>query len=356
MRSSSLAESAGRVLVQEINPTTQEGWNILLQSHPEATFFHTAEWARVLSMTYGHKPLYLAATEDGQLCGLLGLVEVSSPITGVRGVSLAFTDTSSPLTSARVGAQALMEKVLALGKNRQWKYWESRGWPCEETQVTPSLVFCGHVLDLSPGEKALYDGLQSEVRTAIRKAEKAGVKIEIQCTESAMATYYKLHCLTRHRHGLPPQPYSFFQNIYEIALAKGMGFVALARCGGEPIAAAVFLHFARKAIYKFGASDKAFQKIRPNSLLMWEAIKHLTRAGFASLDFGRSSVAEEGLCRFKRSFGAVENKIHYVKYDFARHGFVQDSDKAEGWHNHVFRAMPSPVARLAGSFLYPHLS
>ena len=34
-------------------------------SHPEATFFHSAAWAKVLCKTYRHEPLYLHFSEAG---------------------------------------------------------------------------------------------------------------------------------------------------------------------------------------------------------------------------------------------------------------------------------------------------
>lgn len=356
MLSPALAETPSRLVIQAIDPLRQEGWNTLLRSHPGANFFHTVEWARVLHFSYGHQPVHLSVIHDGRLHGLLALVEVSSPLTGRRGVSLAFTDACPPLISSEATAPVLLEEALAYGRTRKWKYFEARDWPCAQTSATPSLSFCGHVLNLERGEKALYDGLEGPVRTAVRKAEKSGVKVEILRSEEAMATYYRLHRLTRHRHGLPPQPYAFFQNIQQAVVAKDMGFVAVANHEGQPVSAAVFLHFAGKAIYKFGASDKRYQKVRPNSFMMWEVIKHLAQNGFVSLDFGRSSLGEEGLCRFKRSFGAMERKLDYIRYDFSKQAFVQDTDKAAGWHNHLFRCLPLPAARLAGAILYPHLS
>ena len=45
-------------------------------------------------------------------------------------------------------------------------------------------------------------------------------------------------------------------------LANGKGCVALARHGDVPVAGAVFLHFSQGALFKFGASDEAFQHLR----------------------------------------------------------------------------------------------
>ena len=90
--------------------------------------------------------------------------------------------------------------------------------------------------------------------------------------------------------------------------------------------------------------------------MMWNAIKRYAEHGFARLHLGRTSLANEGLRRFKLGLGAREERIEYYKYDFLEESFVRDTDRAEGWFNRVFRLLPSPLLRLAGSLLYPHLS
>src|SRR5436189_5713939 len=75
-----------------INPLERPDWDLLLAGHPESCFFHGTAWARVLQQTYGHRPFYLCRFSDGQLCGLLPIMEVFSRWTGRRGVSLPFSD------------------------------------------------------------------------------------------------------------------------------------------------------------------------------------------------------------------------------------------------------------------------
>src|SRR5262249_19736462 len=154
----------------------------------------------------------------------------------------------------------------------------------------------------------------------------------------------------------PPQPVRFFDNIARHVLGKNHGFIVTARFGGQPVAAAVFFYHHKGAIYKFGASDFAYQHLRPNNLVMWAAIKRLAGEGFSRLHMGRTSVANEGLRRLKLGFGAREEKIEYFKYDLRRDAFVSDVDRAETWVNHVFRRMPHSGLRLVGRILYPRLS
>src|SRR6186997_2474045 len=79
---------AGAVL--PVDPLRDPAWDALVAAHPGGTFFHTAAWARVLAETYGHVPLYFCRRRRDRLDQLLPVMEVRSPFTGCRGVSLPF--------------------------------------------------------------------------------------------------------------------------------------------------------------------------------------------------------------------------------------------------------------------------
>ncbi|MDB6033851.1 MAG: hypothetical protein JWM16_4189, partial [Verrucomicrobiales bacterium] len=91
-------------------------------------------------------------------------------------------------------------------------------------------------------------------------------------------------------------------------------------------------------------------------LVMWRAIQHCIEKGLASLHFGRTSLANEGLRRFKLGWSTVEEKKSYFKFNLQKNSFVSDTDRASGWHNQLFRKMPLPLLRLTGRILYPHLA
>lgn len=338
-----------------INPLEQAGWDAMVAEHPQATFFHGAAWARVLSHTYGHVPHYFCKIKGGQLEELLPLMEVRSPWTGRRGVALPFTDLCSPLAGSASSGH-MLERVLEFGQSRRWKYFECRGGTSLWNKATPSLSFYGHAINLEADEQTLFANTEPSVRRGIRKSEQAGLRVKFGNDLEAIRTFFDLHCQTRRRHGLPPQPFRFFENIGRHVIIPGHGWVVSVQQDGRPLAAAIFFHFASQAIYKFGASDYAFQNLRPNNLLMWEAIKWYAAHGCKSLHLGRTSLNNEGLRRFKLGLGAQEERINYCRYDFSRAAFVTDVDRVEGWFNAVFRALPQPLLRLAGAKLYPHLS
>jgi lipid II:glycine glycyltransferase (peptidoglycan interpeptide bridge formation enzyme) len=209
---------------------------------------------------------------------------------------------------------------------------------------------------LGAGEEVLFKQLEGSVRRGIKKAGTAGLSVQFESSMESVETYYGLHCRTRRRHGLPPQPFQFFANIQKRLLQPGLGFIATVRWENRPAAAAVFFHQGRQALYKFGASDPAFQHLRPNNLVIWEGIRQCAARGCERLHFGRTSLANQGLRRFKLGFGAREEEIKCCKYDYRAGRFVTDTDRAEGWFNRFFACLPLPLLRLAGQLLYRHVS
>src|SRR5262249_14436120 len=145
----------------------------------------------------------------------------------------------------------------------------------------PATVFYGHTIELPGDDEVMFGRLHSAVRRGIRKAQSEGLRVEFGTSEGALKEFFYLHCLTRRRQGLPPQPFRFFENIRRHIFSTGQGFIATARLGKKPLAALVFLHSSAEAIYKFGASDFAYQRLRANNLVMWEAIRHCIKIGFS---------------------------------------------------------------------------
>ena len=147
-------------------------------------------------------------------------------------------------------------------------------------------------------------------------------------------------------------------------IRDGAGFISLAYHGKTKpaIAAAVFLRFGRSAVYKFGASDENDWHLRPNNLVMWEGIKHLAESGAQHLHFGRTSPGQDGLRRFKLSWGSAEESIQYTRYDVDRDRWkpvVSSTPNAHGLASklghHLFERSPLAVNRFAGRLFYPHL-
>lgn len=337
-----------------IDPACDPAWDERLQRFPDATCFHTAAWAQVLARSYGLKPAYFLVGDGSAPAAMLPTMEITSSLTGRRGVSLPFSDHCSPLASDDGARVEAIRAVTAYGTRRRWQYWEQRGGE-DARGRTPSTTFVRHLLPLDGGERRLFAGCSAAARRAIRKAGASQLRVEFAQDLTAVHRYYELHCATRRRHGLPPQPFRFFHHLQRHFLQPGLGWVVLASLPQGPVAGAVFLRYGRTLTFKFGASNPRFAHLRPNNLVMWEAIVRAVGIGCSHLDFGRTSLANEGLRRFKLGWGAAEALLPYYRYELPAGRLVNVPDRARGWHNRVLRLLPSAVLRSLGAALYRHI-
>jgi hypothetical protein len=338
-----------------LNPLQVPDWDDLMLATGKASFFHSSAWARVLNESYGYKPIYFTVIENGRLSCLMPFMEVNSFLTGKRGVSLPFTDfCDSVAPNVAFFLQAVGE-VKKYGMRNGWKSIEWRGNAAYFEDNVPSAAFFSHTLQLTGSEEEIFSRFKSNTRRNINRAVKEEVRVEIGDSMEFVKAYYRLHCVTRRDHGLPPQPFCFFKKVLEHIIAAGKGFVALGFIGNKCIAGAIYFGFGKKAIYKFGASDKRYQNSRPNNLVMWEGIREYARRGFQEFSFGRSEMDNDGLLQFKRGWGTAEDKFNYYKYDLKKDRFVQESVGVKGFYNSIFGLAPISVLRFAGAAIYKHL-
>jgi hypothetical protein len=351
-----VAASAPRL----VEPLAHPGWDAAVARLPGAAIFHQTPWLRLIRETYGHLPLAWISGPPESPSAALVVVEVTSPLTGRRGVGVPFADHVPPLApDAGVGSR-LLATARQEGARRGWKHLEVRGWLAEagEPPAPPSTSFWGHVLDLPAAEDvpAYTEALAPAARRALRRAEAAGLTLTVSSAEADLNAFYGLFCRTRRRHGTPPPPAGFFQRLRQLLLVSGRGVIVLARAGSRPVAGAIYLHSGATVHYKYGASDERDQQLRANNLVMHHAIVWHARQGFSQLDFGRTSLGNDGLRRFKLAWGPRETRLDYLRFALPSGQPISAPDRAGGWQTPFFRHLPLGVNRLLGRWLYPHLA
>lgn len=342
-------------MIQQVDPLTYRDWNEHVLSSPQGSIFHSTHWLQVLQASYGYQNYYLACFKNKQLTALLPFMHIKSWVTGVRGVSLPFSDYCAPMSEASISSTEMLTHVMPVARQQQWQYWEVRGEAPWLQGMPPYTSYQRHLLALDRSEEALFSRLRSNYRAKIRKAQANGLSVAMLRSPDAMDEYYRLHCATRKRQGVPPQPAYFFRYIHEYLIAKHMGFITLVSYRGQVIAGAIFFVFGGHALYKFGASATAYQQVYPNYVLFWHTIQWLCRQGYVDLCFGRTAPEHSGLIQFKEGWGAQSSKIHYYRYSLKTSSFLQHVQRGADLGAKICHKMPMPLLQFAGALFYKHV-
>ena len=338
-----------------IEPFSDKRYDDFVKSHPLSSFFHSSEWARVLHDSYGFTPLCVSVVENDVITGLLSLFETRAWTDARQGVSAPFSDMCEPLLDNPDDFRSALDKCVQIGRDKRWRHIELRGGGrLLAAEPTFKTVYT-HEIPLKTGEAALFKSFRSSTQRNIRNAEKLGIKVVHATSLEALRSFYRLNCLTRREHGLPPQPWKFFLNLWNTVLKADMGFITLASYAGKEIAGNLYLVHGKKALYKYGASDRAFQQLRASNLVMWEGIKKCGDLGCHSLNLGRTEAWHEGLLQFKRGFGCCETILNYYRYNLAQNRFVPGkSPSPKRLSKLLMSRLPIPMLRAIGALLYKY--
>lgn len=328
-------------------------WIAFLDSCPSAAIFHHPAWSQLLAECYGYRPFIAALPKtDGALAAAVPLMEINSPITGKRWVSLPFSDYCRPLHFGESVPTELAEGMLMLAANNQISRLELRGvYPSLPSLNTASRHVI-HEIDLTPGEQWVWMHTHEMHRRNIKIAQENDVRVTLGETTEHLADFYRLHLLTRRRQGVPIQPWRFFKNIQRLLLDQKLGFLLLAYRRDQCIAGAVFLHWKETLTYKYSASRVDGLKYRPNNLIMWVAIQKGCESGFSRLDMGRSDIENTGLRTFKSYWGARETPLIYTSLNGGL-GRTENGKLMRYMHA-ILQKSPTWVCRLTGELLYKH--
>ncbi len=340
--------------VAHIDPLSDARWLAFLEQAPGASIFHHPAWLKILADTYNFSPVCLVATEAQQIVGLLPLMEVRSWLTGKRGVCLPFSDSCGPVVSSDSALAAILQTCETLRQERRWKYVEIRNLVLAQGFKT-SARYKSHRTALCADPEALFKTLNQQSRRKVRKAEKAGVVVTRRVDEEALAAFIRLNAQTRKKHGVPPQPDTFFLNMWRDMLSNGLGFIGTATIDDRIVSTAVFLHWKDKLVYKYGASDGAALDAAANYAVMWNAMQWGCEHGFLDFDLGRSDLAGEGLLQFKSGWGSRESELCYFRQG------PHIKDETEGSTSMLARLKPLvsntplPILKIVGRSLYAHI-
>lgn len=353
MKESPALTVPGDLTNETIDPVSDPRWGDLAAQAPGASIFHHPAWIGLLADQYGYEPLawVLAEGAGGRLVAGLPVTRVSTRLTSARLVALPFSDVCPPLV--RPGHDAAEPELLRLVAERQ----AEAGLPLQVRApldldgVVGGEPYSHHLLALGDDVDEVRSRFRSQVRRNISKAERSELQTTRETDRRALDDFYGLHLRTRRRQGVPTQPRSFIRG-FEALFDQGLGFVQVARLDGQAVAAAVFLVASGTITYKYGASDVAHQALRPNNLLFMGAIAWACEHGQRELDFGRTDLENEGLRKFKSSWGAEERTLTYsslgAKEPESGHG------RAERLLGGVIRRSPPVVGRLVGEAFYRH--
>lgn len=271
---------------------------------------------------------------------------MKSPIFGKFLISLPWLDYGGPLASDDQVAASLVDFAVAIAAREKCRFMELRA----VSRNHPALINTDHrfafMLDLTPGEEAVWKALDGKAKNQVRKALKSNLEVRIGGIEN-LDSFYAIFSRNMRDLGTPVWPkrlfaeqFRYFEDDTEIALA----------CLSEkPVAAALLIHYDDYSTVPSASSNRKYLNLSPNNILYWEIIRHCIRRGSRRFDFGRSSL-DTGTYRFKNQW--VKDPTRQIwQYKLMTMDDLPKLDPSNPKFRlaiSIWKRLPLPIANLLG--------
>jgi len=349
--------------IRDIGQIGEEAWNAFVLKHPFGSVYHHPLWHQAIEETYGYQSRYCTIEEDGQIVAGLPFTIARNALFQKNLISYPYSDACDPLLHSCQDMDEIARAIDDYAARNRITAREIRTYLCRGTIPGFSLegegTYCNFVLDLDRDADSIFRSLHHNcVQRGIRKAQSyRRMEVIEGSTLEEMRQFYDLHVMTRKWHGVPPQPFQFFKNLWETLRPPGLLSLLLARMNRITLAAVVLLRFKDVVYYKFAAADRSYLTRRPNHLLIWRIIEDALRDGYKSLDFGRTFVGDTGLIQWKTRWGGRPHAYGYYQ-SVGSHG---DRSNREGNASRIIlgsiiKRMPTCIVKLSGELFYKYLA
>jgi FemAB-related protein (PEP-CTERM system-associated) len=277
--------AAQAVRIRAFTSSDEARWDEFIRRHPEGSFFQQIGWKRVIEKTFGYESCYVLAERGNEVTGVAPLFFVSDWLAGSRLLSVPFGVYGGICAADEESREQLLEAVKQESIARRVDYLELRNRRGKiDAGFCHNSLYATFVGPLNADSDAHLKSLPRDTRYMIRKAEKAGLRIERGPHQ--MDTFYRLFALSMHRLGTPMFPRPLFQN-----LQKEFGStmeVMMVYSGSEAVSGVVSFFFRDTILpYYAGAAPDA-TRTAANNFMYWELMKQAAQAGYRRFDFGRS--------------------------------------------------------------------
>ena len=345
-----------------LDPFQDPRWADLVDRHPRSSVFHTVAWLEALQQTYGYQPVaYATSPSGGSLEDGLVFCRVKSWITGRRLISLPFSDHCEPLLNSASDEPAFATALEQTLHREKLRYIEIR--PVQPFAATtdlcrPTQTYAFHQIDLGPDLATLFKNChKSSMQQKIQRAAREGLICETGRSEALLDAFWTLLLITRRRHGVPPQPRSWFRNL--IRCFGDALQIRVAFQDRRPVASILTLRHKDTLVCKYSCSDTRWNNLGGTQVLFWRAMEEARRDGLRVFDLGRSDSGNAGLIEFKNRWGAACSTLTYVRLSAAPPAKIA-ATRGCGWAQRIATAVapgvPDRLFSTIGSALYRHIA
>ncbi len=279
------------VTLRELPDLSAGEWDDTMASYRDATVFHASAWHQGLSEALPGQVVRFQVEMDSEVCGhwcgflvkKFGIKVFGAPLPGTA------TDYMYPVFSKTPAVGEFLKAVRTWASERRvglvevgGEYFDDDSLTAGGYQLQPTRTYR---VDLSGGEDAVWQRLKPAMRNKVRKAEKHGVTVVEDTSETFARDFSDMLRSVFNRQGKAPSyDQRRIETVVRVLGRSGRLSALTAKRDNERLASVILLHDARTAYFWAGASYPSAYPFGANDIIQWRALQLAMSRGLECYD------------------------------------------------------------------------
>ncbi len=332
----------------------EKEWDAYVDAHPRGRIYHKIAWKKIIEQALGKPTLYHLAVKDGDIVGILPLVQFHTFLAGKQLISLPYVNYGGPLWSSDEVRDAFLNTLRSLLAKTESQAIEIRydqenafDLPVRTNKVT-------FYLKLPPTADELLKGFKAKLRSQIRRPTKEGMQAVVGHL-NLLDDFYYVFCRNMRDLGTPVYDKNVFKTVLE-QLPQQTRLVVVYTKDRLPVAAGFVMWYRNTMEIPWASSLRKYNRFSPNMLLYWQVLQLAIEQGCTVFDFGRGT-KDGGTYRFKKQWGGDEIQLYwyYVLQPGEQLPEVSKENPKFELAIRVWRKLPLWFTNLMGPHIVKHI-
>jgi FemAB-related protein (PEP-CTERM system-associated) len=341
--------------IKTLTPTHSDAWDIYVKSHTQGSFFHLSGWKKVIEQSFNHPCYFLYVEIEGEICGVLPLVEVKSKLFGHALISTPFCVYGGAIANSADIVRQLEQEACQLAENLAVDYLELRYKEKQESTLLLKQAHSTFGCDLAPDNEQILASIKKKQRAVIRHSLKNELDFSLLSGKCNLHDFYQLLSTSYRNLGTPIFSKGYFNNLVD-TFANDIDIAVIKDKNGQPSSAVMNFYFNDQVLPYYGGGNDSARALKSADFMYYQVMCNASEKGARWYDFGRSK-NDSGPFKYKKNWGMEPESLYYyyhlVKADDLPN--LSPNNPKYKIFIQLWQKLPLKVSQFVGPFLSKYL-
>lgn len=328
-------------------------WEEYVNNHNDGTIFHSLIWQDLMQKVFGFKSWNLISKRNGDITGILPLMQVNSIFFGKLLISVPFGVYGGLLVNEETSAQALVRKSSDLAKQVNAKYVELRHLVSPLNSTSCNNNFYTFIEKVPDTEDGCLKRIPRKARAEVRKALK-NPRLSSKVNQIGISEFYQLYSINKRKLGSPIFPKKLFQEILNV-FNEDLVIVDI-RIDDVPVSAVLSFIYKDTIMPYYSGANSDSEHFSIGNFMYYKLMLLACQRGLKYFDFGRSPI-NTGAFSFKKNQGFQPKQLVYDYILNTQKQIPEFTPSNSTYRNaqQIFKRMPLRLTQMVGNVVVKNI-